>query len=321
MKGKLLAWVPLLFVWLPGPLFAQPREQPVDLNRRVFVDVNQVQPFEVLRELSPVIGSYLDSDPQLSQAPITLRVWNVRARTALDAVCEAAGCRWQLQGRTLHVTASEPPPSVPRSAEFFAKMKKPLQGPNWKFERAPLRTVADALSEAVGGQVVFEGADPSSPITVDLSSQSPFRATFAVMAALGWQERGISWGADIRFDSPIVLRLHGGPFFGPAVEPPPPARIVESDQPGLIMPRFASGAHPTYTSKAAAAGIQGTVVISCLVTKDGDTTEITVVKSLEPGLDAEAVNAARGWRFTPGKRNAKPVPVRLTLEVTFAVKK
>lgn len=321
MNGKQLVWISLLSVWLPGPLFAQPREQPVDLNRRVFVDVSQAQPFEVLRELSPVIGSRLDSDPQLSRVPITLRVWNVRARTALDAVCEAAGCRWQLQGQTLHVTASEPPPPVPRSAEFFAKMKKPLQGPNWKFEKVPLATVARALSNAVGEQVVFEGADPNTPITVDLSNQSPFRAGFAVMAALGWDERGISWEGMIRPDGPSILSLHGGPSFGPAVEPPLPARIVESDQPGLSMPRFASGANPSYTSSAAAAGIHGTVVISCLVTKEGETAEIKVLKSLDPGLDAEVVNAARDWRFTPGRRNGKPVPVRTTLEVTFAAKK
>ena len=214
MNGKLLAWISLLFVWLPGPLFAQPREQPVDLNRRVFVDVNQAQPIEVLRELSPVVGSYLNADPQLSQAPISLRLWNVRARTALDAVCEAAGCRWQLQDRTLRVDAGEPPPPVPRSAEFFAKLKKPLQGPNWKFERVPLGTIADALSKAVGEQVVFEGADPNTPLTVDLSNQSPFRAGFAVMAALGWDERGISWEGMIRPDGPSVLSLHGGPSSG-----------------------------------------------------------------------------------------------------------
>jgi TonB family protein len=321
MNVKLLAWISLLFVWLPGPLFAQPREQPVDLSRRVFVDVNQAQPFEVLRELSPVIGSSLDSDPRLSQAPITLRVWNVRARTALDAICEAAGCRWQLQGRTLHVTASEPPPPVPRSAEFFAKMKKPLQGPNWKFEKVPLATVARALSNAVGEQVVFEGADPNTPVTVDLSDQSPFRAGFKVMASLGWEERGVSWEGEVRVDGPIILRLHGGPSFGPAVEPPPPARIVESDQPGLSMPRFASWANPSYTSSAAAAGIHGTVVISCLVTKDGETAEIKVLKSLDPGLDAEVVNAVRDWRFTPGRRNGKPVPVVVSIELTFTLKK
>ncbi len=97
--------------------------------------------------------------------------------------------------------------------------------------------------------------------------------------------------------------------------------MVESDQPGLVMPRFASGAHPTYTSKAAAARIHGTVVISCLVTKDGETAEIKVLKSLDPELDIEAVKAVTAWTFVPGKKDGKPVPVRVTLEVPFSVRK
>jgi protein TonB len=57
--------------------------------------------------------------------------------------------------------------------------------------------------------------------------------------------------------------------------------------------------------------------LSCVVTKDGEPADIKVLKSLEPGLDAEAVKAARAWRFTPGKKDGKPAPLRVTLEVPF----
>ena len=87
------------------------------------------------------------------------------------------------------------------------------------------------------------------------------------------------------------------------------------------MPRFASGAHPSYTARAAAAGIQGAVVLSCLVTKTGEATEVKVLKSLDPELDSEAVKAAASWTFVPGQRDGKPVPVRVTLEVVFSVRK
>jgi TonB family protein len=320
MNARQLVPMIVVLASLPGPLLAQGEQKPVDLNRRVFIDVNQVQPVEVLRELSPAIGSYLNPDPMLSAAPVTLRLWNVRARTALDAGCEMAGCRWRLEGKTLRVDAGDPPPPVPRSAEFLAKMKRPLQGPNWKFERVPLRTVAEALSTALGGQVVFEGANLDAPITVDLVGQPPFRAAFSVMAALGWDERGVSLDGLFGPDSLSVLRLHGGPARPPGDIPAPPARIVEADRPGLTMPRLASGTPPSYTPRAAAAGVHGVVVLSCTVTKDGETADIRVLKSLEPGLDAEAVKAARAWRFTPGKQGGKPVPVRITLEVTFGAR-
>jgi TonB family protein len=317
MNAKLLVSVVVLFAWLPRPLLAQGGPKTERLDQRVFIDVNQVQPIEVLRELSLVIGSYLNPDPLLSAAPVTLRVWNVRARTALDALCEMAGCRWRLEGQTLRVDAGDPPPPVPRSAGFLAKMKKPLQGSNWRFERVPLRTVAEALSQAVGEQVVFEGADLDTPITADLTGQPFLRAAFAVMAALGWEERGVGIEGVFAPDRPMVLRLHGGPTAPSVQVSTSPVRIIETDQPGLTMPAFASGAHPSYTPLAAAAGIQGVVVLSCVVTKDGATAEIKVLKSLDPGLDAEAVKVARAWRFTPGKKDGKPASLTVTLEVPF----
>jgi TonB family protein len=41
------------------------------------------------------------------------------------------------------------------------------------------------------------------------------------------------------------------------------------------------------------------------------------VKSLEPGLDKRAVEAAQQWSFEPATRNGKPVRVEATVEVNF----
>ena len=68
------------------------------------------------------------------------------------------------------------------------------------------------------------------------------------------------------------------------------------------------------------AGIQGTVVVSCVVGVDGGVSEVTVEKPLDPGLDRQAIAAARQWRFIPGTKDAKPAPVRITLELTFTLK-
>jgi hypothetical protein len=47
----------------------------------------------------------------------------------------------------------------------------------------------------------------------------------------------------------------------------------------------------------------------------------TGVRSLDPtfGLDSEAVNATRQWRFKPGTRLGQPVPVLVTIELSFAL--
>lgn len=46
------------------------------------------------------------------------------------------------------------------------------------------------------------------------------------------------------------------------------------------------------------------------------------MRSLDPtfGLDNEATNSVRQWRFKPGTRLGQPVPVLVTIEVEFALR-
>jgi TonB family protein len=67
------------------------------------------------------------------------------------------------------------------------------------------------------------------------------------------------------------------------------------------------------------AKVQGPVLLECVVLPDGTVGDVRVSRSLDPvfGLDREAIAAARRWRFTPGLLNGKPVPVIVTIELTF----
>ncbi len=91
---------------------------------------------------------------------------------------------------------------------------------------------------------------------------------------------------------------------------------------GIELPRLIREEKPQYTADAMRAKIQGTVVLECVVNPDGTVGDVTVVKSLDSmfGLDQEAVKAARKWRFTPGRRLGQPVPVLVTLELTFTLR-
>ena len=54
----------------------------------------------------------------------------------------------------------------------------------------------------------------------------------------------------------------------------------------------------------------------------GVCTDARVIRSLDPkfGLDQEAVKAAGQWRFRPGTWFGQPVPVLVTIEITFTLR-
>jgi protein TonB len=70
------------------------------------------------------------------------------------------------------------------------------------------------------------------------------------------------------------------------------------------------------------AKVQGRVVVECIVNADGTVGDARVVRSLDDvfGLDQEALKAAKQWRFQPGTYRGQPVPVRITIELTFTLR-
>ena len=73
-----------------------------------------------------------------------------------------------------------------------------------------------------------------------------------------------------------------------------------------------------YPAEAQETCAQGRVVVSFVVGKDGHISDVTVVRSVEPSLDKEAVRVVRNMpRWTPGKQGGEPVRVRYNVPVSF----
>jgi len=91
---------------------------------------------------------------------------------------------------------------------------------------------------------------------------------------------------------------------------------------GVSLPRVLREVKPQYTSDAMRAKVQGVVLLECVVQKDGSVGDVQVVRSLDStfGLDTEAIKAAKQWRFAPGTRMGEPVPVVITIELTFTLR-
>lgn len=73
-----------------------------------------------------------------------------------------------------------------------------------------------------------------------------------------------------------------------------------------------------YPAEAQETCAQGRVVVSFVVGKDGHISDVTVLRSVDPSLDKEAVRVIRNMpRWTPGKQGGEPVRVRYNVPVSF----
>ena len=77
-----------------------------------------------------------------------------------------------------------------------------------------------------------------------------------------------------------------------------------------------------YPEQAEKDSIQGRVVCSFVVGRDGSISNVKVVRSLHPLLDTEAVRVLSLMpKWIPGERNGKPVKVKYIFPVTFRLEK
>ena len=86
---------------------------------------------------------------------------------------------------------------------------------------------------------------------------------------------------------------------------------------GVSPPTVLFKVEPEYSEEARKAQFQGTVVLQLVVDVTGKAVDIKIVRPLGLGLDQKAIEAVEKWKFSPGKKDGKPVPVQATIEVNF----
>ena len=86
---------------------------------------------------------------------------------------------------------------------------------------------------------------------------------------------------------------------------------------GITPPKLTSHKEPEFSDLARRMKYQGTDVLGLTVNSDGVPTNIHVLNPLGCGLDAQAVRTVEGWRFKPAERDGQPVPVEISVEVSF----
>jgi periplasmic protein TonB len=86
---------------------------------------------------------------------------------------------------------------------------------------------------------------------------------------------------------------------------------------GVSPPSILFKVEPEYSEEARKAKFQGTVLLFVVVDEKGNPRDIKILRPLGLGLDQKAVEAVEKWKFSPGKKDGKPVAVQAQIEVNF----
>jgi TonB family protein len=75
---------------------------------------------------------------------------------------------------------------------------------------------------------------------------------------------------------------------------------------------------PVYPPVAQEARLQGIVILEGLIDEQGNIADVNVLRGV-PLLNDAAIDAVRQWKYTPTLLNGVPVPVIMTMTVTFTL--
>ena len=176
-----------------------------------------------------------------------------------------------------------PPPPPPPKAAQATQVVKPVEVPKNIQEMAP---------------------------TLVPEKVQPVAAAPADAGVVGGVEGGVEGG--------VPGGVVGGVIGGVITDAPPPKPDAPLRVGGDVKaPVAISKVDPQYPEVARKARISGIVILECTINKNGDVTDVHVLKPLPFGLDQAASDAVRKWKFKPGTLNGQPVDVLFNLTVQF----
>lgn len=96
-----------------------------------------------------------------------------------------------------------------------------------------------------------------------------------------------------------------------------PNQPTQNKRDCLSPPRVIFHPDPIFSPEARQSKYQGTVMLSAIVAADGSVQSACAMHSLGYGLDKQAVDAVRRWKFEPATLEGKPMAAEIMIEVDF----
>jgi serine/threonine-protein kinase len=100
------------------------------------------------------------------------------------------------------------------------------------------------------------------------------------------------------------------------MEPTQPGMLISLGM-GVTPPRKVSGEPVSYPEEARARKLQGAVTVDMVITEEGHPIEVTVVESAGELLNRALVDAVRGWRYEPARKDGVDVRVHWRVRHIF----
>jgi protein TonB len=162
-------------------------------------------------------------------------------------------------------------------------------------------------------------AEPTVVVPPDIRVPQPnINAYGDPLAAMVTGSGGPGGGAGIGTGCCGGVGSGSGPGVGPGEGGGIGGGVFRPGRGGVGFPECAYCPDPRFSDEARKAKFMGTVMLRLVVTADGRPTGISIVKGAGMGLDENALEAVKGWRFKPAMGpGGKPVAVQVDIEVTF----
>ena len=183
----------------------------------------------------------------------------------------------------------------------------PLPRPIYRAVEPPPRPAPPAVTPQVVAPVVNASSDAGdrAGILSQSAPQTESQGTGAGGGAGSGQGSGVGEGLGAGIGPGSGGGTGGGPYRpGSGVTPPELLKEVR----------------PEFTEEARRQGISGDVVLEIVVRADGSVGDVKVLQGLGGGLNRNAVDAVKQWRFAPARRHGVAVDVMVEVAVAFKLR-
>jgi protein TonB len=143
---------------------------------------------------------------------------------------------------------------------------------------------------------------PAAPSAVEAQADAPVRFVLSVGSNVA---TGMHVAADV-----------GAPVTAPVGEP---SATYEESQVS-VPARLLASTPAEYPAEARAAGLEADVTLELVIDAKGRVVQAKSTSEAGKGIDRAAIDAVRGYRFSPALRAGRPVAVRMRWKVQFRLR-